>query len=178
MDQERRWIRAIQRRQSARDADALVRKYYNEIYAYAYRQVSDRETALDLTQEIFISALRSLPSFDPGRAAFRTWLYRIATNKIIDFRRKSVPRALPLDELELPDEHDFAGQIEQESLLAEIERYVSALDPDAQQVYRLRLYGGCTFPEIADLLGQPESAVKTRYYRLMKTLRKEFHDAY
>ena len=95
MEQEQRWIRRIQRQQSQKDADALVRKYYNEIYAYAYRQVGSRETALDLTQEIFISVLRSLQTYDPSRAAFRTWLYRVATNKVIDFRRRSVPPALP-----------------------------------------------------------------------------------
>lgn len=178
MEQEQRWIRRIQRQQSQKDADALVRKYYNEIYAYAYRQVGSRETALDLTQEIFISVLRSLQTYDPSRAAFRTWLYRVATNKVIDFRRRSVPPALPLDSLELPDEQDFAAQAEQKGLLSDIERYVSALDPGTQQVYRLRLYGEYTFPEIAAMLGEPEATVKSRYYRLMQTLRKEFRDAY
>ena len=43
-----------------------------------------------------------------------------------------------------------------------------------EAVYRLRLYGERTFPEIAAALGQPEAAVKTRYYRLMARLRKEF----
>ena len=57
--------------------------------------------------------LRSLQTYDPSRAAFRTWLYRVATNKVIDFRRRSVPPALPLDSLELPDEQDFAAQAEQ-----------------------------------------------------------------
>lgn len=178
MEQEQRWIRRIQRRQSQKDADALVRKYYNEIYAYAYRQVGNRETALDLTQEIFISALRSLSAYDSARASFRTWLYRVATNKIIDYRRRTVPPAVPLDELQLPDEQDFAGQVERQSVLEAIERYVSGLPPDVQQVYRLRLYGEYTFPQIAAMLGQPEAAVKSRYYRLMQALRKEFRDAY
>lgn len=178
MDQEQKWIRRIQRRSSEKDADALIRKYYNEIFAYAYKQVSDRETALDLTQEIFIAVLRSLHTYDSGRAAFRTWLYRIATNKIIDNRRRSVPPAVPLDGLQLPDEQDFAGQVERQSVLDAIERYVSALEPGLQQIYRLRLYGEYTFPEIAQMLGQPEAAVKSRYYRLMQALRKEFQDAY
>ena len=54
------------------------------------------------------------------------------------------------------------------------EDYVSGLDPETQAVYRLRLYGERTFPEIAAALGRPEAAVKTRYYRLMARLRKEF----
>ena len=77
MDQEQKWIRRIQRRSSEKDADALIRKYYSEIFAYAYKQVSDRETALDLTQEIFIAVLRSLHTYDSGRATFRTGLQPI-----------------------------------------------------------------------------------------------------
>ena len=80
--------------------------------------------------------------------------------------------------MQLPDEQDFAGQVERQSVLNAIERYVSALEPGLQQIYRLRLYGEYTFPEIAQMLGQPEAAVKSRYYRLMQALRKEFQDAY
>ncbi len=51
---------------------------------------------------------------------------------------------------------------------------LAQLDPDTQAVYRLRLYRKPTFPAIAAILGQPEAAVTTRYYRLMARLRKEF----
>lgn len=69
-------------------ADTLVRTYYDEIYAFVYRQVGDREDAMDLTQESFIAALRSLHTYDAQKSGFRTWLYHIVTYKVIDMRRK------------------------------------------------------------------------------------------
>jgi RNA polymerase sigma factor (sigma-70 family) len=172
--EEQKWIRDIQRRGSRQAADKLVRAYYDEIYRFAYRQLGHKEDALDLTQSIFLAVLRAIPSFDGRKASFRTWLYRIAAHKVIDCRRKARGTVMPLEETEVLDHTDFAAQVQDRDLLDRLEAYVAQLDPDTQAVYRLRLYGERTFPEIAAVLRQPEAAVKTRYYRLMARLRKEF----
>lgn len=174
MEQEQKWIKAIQRHGDPRAAEQLIRAHYDEIYRFAYRQTGHKEDAMDLTQEIFLAVLRALPAYDRRKAAFRTWLFRIAANKSIDARRRAKPPALDLDDLALPLETDFAAQVEDRLLLEKIEAYVSALDPQTQAVYRLRLYGEKTFPEIAAILGQSQPAVKAQYYRLMGRLRKEF----
>lgn len=174
VEQEQRWIKAIQKRGDPQAADQLIRTHYDEIYRFAYRQTGHKEDAMDLTQEIFLAVLRALPAYDRKKAAFRTWLFRIAANKSIDARRRAKPPALDLDDLTLPLETDFAAQVEDRLLLEKIEAYVSALDPQTQAVYRLRLYGEKTFPEIAAILGQSQPAVKAQYYRLMGRLRKEF----
>ena len=174
MEEEQKWIREIQRRGSRQAADRLVQAYYDEIYRFAYRQTGHKEDAMDLTQTICLAVLRALPSFDSQKASFRTWLYRIAAHKVVDGRRKVRGDIVPLEDGETPDTADFAAQIQDRDLLDRLEEYVSRLDPDTQAVYRLRLYGERTFPEIAAALGQPEAAVKTRYYRLMARLRKEF----
>ena len=174
MEEEQKWIRDIQRHGSRQAADKLIRTYYDEIYRFACRQLGRKEDAMDLTQTIFLAVLRSLPAFDGRKASFRTWLYRIAVNKTIDCRRRARGDVVPLEETEAPDQTDFAAQVQDRDLLDRLEAYVSRLDPDSQAVYRLRLYGERTFPEIAAALGQPEAAVKTRYYRLMARLGKEF----
>ena len=76
--------------------------------------------------------------------------------------------------MELPAAEDFAAQIQDRALLEQIENYISGLEPSEQAVFRLRIYGEKTFPEIAAALDEPEAAVKSRYYRLMGRLRKEF----
>ena len=174
MEQEEKWIRAVQRRGDRQAAEALIQAHYDEIYRFAYRQTGDREDAMDLTQSIFIAVLRALPTYRAERASFRTWLYRIAANKVIDARRKSRPVSLPIEEMELPAAEDFAARVHDQALLEAIEAYVSVLDLGEQAVFRLRIYGEKTFPEIAAVLGEPEAAVKSRYYRLMGRLRKEF----
>ena len=174
MKQENKWIRDIQRGGSSQAMEQLVERYYNEIYIFVYRQTGQKEDAMDLTQSIFLAMLRAIHSYDPKKAAFRTWLYRIAANKVIDARRQSRPMTTPLDEIELPVQKDFVSQIHNRELLERIEDYVSGLSPSLQAVFRLRLYGERSFGEIAAVLGQSEVAVKSQYYRLLGRIREEF----
>lgn len=176
MDQESKWIRAVQRRGSREAAGKLLERYYDEIYVFAYRQTGGKEEAMDLTQNIFLAVLRAIRTFDGTRASFRTWLYRIAANKAVDHRRRYRPLQLPVEEAELPAPEDFTLRLQDRMLLEQIEGYVSGLDPQLQKVFRLRLYGERTFPEIAAILGRPEASVKSQYYRLLERLREEFKD--
>lgn len=182
--QEKKWIHRIKFLGSSKDADSLVRAYYDEIYIFVARQISDKELARDLTQEIFISMLRSIASYQEKRSSFRTWLYRIATNKIIDFRRMALPNTIPLEELDETEIVDYMGRIDYEHNIAQaeflekIEHYVSSFQLDVQQIFRLHIYGEQTFQEIAVLTGMPEASVKSKYYRLIRQVRREFHDEY
>ena len=175
MELENKWIRDIQRVGSRQAAEQLVEQYYNEIYVFVYRQTGHKEDAMDLTQNIFLAVLRALPSYDPKKAAFRTWLYRIAANKVIDARRRFRPSVTPLEETELSIQEDFVSQIHDRELLGRIEDYVAGLPPMLQAVFRLRLYGEQGFGEIAAALGQSEAAVKSQYYRLLRRIREEFN---
>lgn len=178
-------------RGSERAADALVREYYDGLFAFIYRQVGDREETMNLTQESFIAALQSLASFDPVRASFTTWLYRIATYKVIDARRRMHPISVSLDAVgtgngdsDMPDGMDppdwripdVSELTADRDLLARIEERVASCDPAVQEVFRLHLYAEWSFAQIAEAVGESESTVKARYYRLMALLRKEFGD--
>ena len=174
-DQEQKWIRAIVRRGDRAAADALVRAYYDELYAYIWRQTGRQEDALDLTQECFIAALRSLPSYDRRKSAFRTWLYHIASHKLIDHRRKKRTVAVPLTE-DTSSPGDFTAIVHDQVLLAQAEELVRREDPLEQEIFRLHIYGQCSFPQISAVTGQAEAKVKSRYYRLLARLRKELKD--
>ena len=64
MENEKRWIKKIKRNGSETAANELVSKYYKEMYAFIYKQTLDTELSLDLTQEIFISVLKSIQNYD------------------------------------------------------------------------------------------------------------------
>lgn len=181
MDGEMRLIRKIQRTGNKAAADTLIREYYDEIYRYVYKQTSDKHTAMDLTQNIFISMLQSISNYDGKQASFRTWLYRIATNKTIDYLRgRTTERkhVLDIEDIDIPDEAEFTHQIEIKALLSRLQNYVNSLEMDLQQIFRLKFFGEYTFAQIAALLSIPESTVKSKYYRLLKILREEFKDEY
>lgn len=174
-DQEQKWIRAILRRGDRGAADALVRTHYDALYAYIWRQVGQPDDALDLTQESFIAALQSLPSYDHRKSAFRTWLYHIASHKIIDHRRKFRTATVPLTE-DISSPGDFTAIVHDQALLAQAEELVRQEEPLEQEIFRLHVYGQCSFPQIAAVTGQAEAKIKSRYYRLMTRLRKELTD--
>ena len=69
----------------------IDRAHYDEIYRFVYRQTGHMEDAMDLTQDIFLAVLRAIHTCRRGKAAFRTWLFRIAANKVIDARRRARP---------------------------------------------------------------------------------------
>jgi RNA polymerase sigma factor (sigma-70 family) len=179
LDVDMRLIRKIQRTGNKAAADELVRKYYGEIYTYVYKQTSTKHTAMDLTQTIFISMLQSVSNYDGKKAGFRTWLYRIATNKTIDYfrsRTRERKHVLDIEDIDVPDEAEFTRQIEINDLLSRLHDYVNSLEVSLQQIFRLKFFGDYTFTQIGTLLSLPEPTVKSKYYRLLKTLREEFKD--
>ena len=180
LQDDQRLIRKIQKNGDRTAADTLIRKYYSEIFRFIRKQTPDDEAALDLTQEIFISLLKTIARYDPKKGAgFRTWLYKIATDKAIDYFRSRAAKfteTLSLDEVEPIDEADFTKGIENEDIAMRVHSFVSNFPPDTQKIFRLHIYGGQTFAEIAEGMHLPEGSVKSRYYRLLNKIRGEFDD--
>lgn len=181
LEEEIRLIRKIQRTGNPLAADKLIRKYFDEIYVYVYKQTSDKEAALDLTQNIFIAVLQSLANYDAKQGSFRTWLYRTAKYKTIDYfrsQRTEKRHVLSIEDLEIPDEAEFTRQVEIKDIYSKVQSYINSLERSLQQIFRLKFFGEHTFGQIAALLHIPESTVKSKYYRLLKLLREEFKDEY
>ena len=77
--------------------EEIIRRYERPIVNFIYRMIGDYEQSLDLAQEVFFKAYRSLARFDPTYR-FSTWLYRIASNRSIDHLRRQSPTLLSLDD--------------------------------------------------------------------------------
>jgi RNA polymerase sigma-70 factor (ECF subfamily) len=178
---ELRLIKKIQRSGDRAAADELVRHYYDQIYVFVKKQLSQHDVALDLTQEIFISMLRTIHHYDKRKgAAFRTWLYRIASNKLADWFRSRAYRNMtetkPIDDVEAADDADFVQMLENSEFTERVCAFVGGLASDTQTIFRLHIFGGHTFLDISKILGMAEGSVKSRYYRLIQLLGKEFAD--
>ena len=180
MDRDLKLIKQIKKKGSEAAANELVSYYYREIYHYVYKQTLDEEQSLDLAQEIFINMLQGLHQFEGKRASFRTWLYKIATYKVVDyFRSRSYKFRIlseDLDDREIGENKDFTKMLLQKEEFAAVMEIVNGLETSHQQVLRLKLFGDYTFQEIAASLQIPESTVKTKYYRSLKLIRKEVEE--
>src|SRR5213596_372120 len=70
----------------------LYRRYSDELYGFAYQALGDRGAADEIVQDVFTSVWRHAGAYDERRGSFRTWVYRIARNAVIDRRRRSSVR--------------------------------------------------------------------------------------
>ncbi|MCU0848424.1 MAG: sigma-70 family RNA polymerase sigma factor [Spirochaetes bacterium] len=74
--------------------EGLVLRHQAWIFNIAVNMTNDVEASQDITQEVLIKVITNLSSYDPGKAAFRTWLYRIAANHILDMKRSRKERTM------------------------------------------------------------------------------------
>ena len=176
MDRERKWVDELKKTKDKDCAEKLIKKYYREIYAFMYRQCANVDDAMDLTQDTFTSFLQAIDAYDPEKCKVRTWLYRIAANRVIDFRRTRHSFDIDIDELEIPEEIDRIRQSEQRTLLKEIDAYVSKLNDESENIVRMRLYENLSFAEIGEALGISEGSSKMKFHRMIEKIRKQSGD--
>ena len=176
-DNERALIRKIQHESDRESANKLIGIYYLEIYSFIFKQVGDKELAMDLTQDIFVSVLQSISGYDAHKASFRTWLYRIASNKTVDYFRSARYRlqqmCISIESVIIPQDATLEDAYQDSQLLTAILTEVSNLPFVAQQIVRLKVYTEQSFREIAAELSLPESTVKTKYYSAIKSIREK-----
>lgn len=150
----------------------LYRSYGPELYGFSVNCLGDRGLAEDLVQEVFTRVWRHADSFDPKRASFRTWLYGIARNAIIDVKRRQAAR--PRLAAVAPDDDQQASPeepIEAVLLRWQVQSALERLTPEHREVIRLAHFQGLTLREIAERTGIPLGTVKSRTSYALRSLR-------
>lgn len=158
----------------------LVEAHQSKIYSLCYRMTGNAEDAADLTQEVFLSAWRSLSRFQE-QSSFGTWVYRMATNASIDFLRREKRRqvlSMTMEEdseerqAQVPDERYSPHRLlEQKEARQAVVDALAALSPEHRQVLVLREMEGLSYQEIGQLLDLEEGTVKSRIARARLALR-------
>jgi RNA polymerase sigma-70 factor (ECF subfamily) len=151
---------------------SLYRTYGGELYGFALNCLGDRGLAEEVVQDVFTRIWRHAESFDPDRATFRTWIYGIARNAIIDIeRRRSVRPALAAREDESDEIAASNDSIERALLGWQVSAALARLTPEHRQVIRLAHFQGLRLREIAELTGLPLGTVKSRVSYALRGLR-------
>lgn len=155
-------------RSGNRDAQrCLYDSCHHEIYRLAVRMVG-QEDAADVTQQVFMQAFRKLEQFS-GRSKFQTWLYRLAINEALQFRRRSRRHAMQhIEEETLDEAPSHASRTEQREA---IEFALQQLDPELRTIFVLREVEQLSYQEIAETLSVPEGTVGSRLNRARRELR-------
>ena len=164
---------------------ALYERYVDRVYRYVNFRVRDDVTARDLTQDVFVNALRGLPRLqDLDR--FEGWLMRIAHNQVVNHWRRRTARPQIAHGRHEPDEpeeplariadasreSDPDEQAEHILRLHAIGRAAKRLTDLQQEVLGLRFGAGLSLAETAAIVGRSEDAVKKLQRRALRALRR------
>ena len=166
------------RRGDTAGAEELFERYAPALLRFAARMLCDRESAEEVTQEVFVKVISRAHQYD-GRAEVSSWLFAIAANACRDRRRRD-RRApvVPLDAIaDLPArsegvESRLVGRERRDA----VRRALDSLSEEQREALVLARYHGLPYAEIARVLGISVGAVKTRIFRAVENLKARFSE--
>lgn len=158
---------------------ALYEHYHAGIFRYLFYRVGDRQTAEDLTSEVFLRMIRNLGQYrlQGSSAPFQAWLFQIAHNLAMDhFRRASHHPQVPLADHLVATEPGPEVRGEHHMDQAQLSRALAGLNEDQREVVLLRFVVGLPIAEVAHTLRKSEDAVKGLQRRGLSALRDSLND--
>lgn len=141
----------------------LFARYKNPIYGYVRRRVDDPGRAEEITQDVFLALVQHRNGYEV-RASFRTYLYRIALNRVVvEYRKKKEDEPLATD--------PTATAGGDPSVVQQVREALAQLEPEQREIVLLREYQGLSYQEIAEVLKIPVGTVRSRLFRAKLALR-------
>jgi len=173
-----------------KDGDAsafnlIVQRHRTPLINFIYRYLNDRDNAEDLTQEVFIRIYRNIKNYNPDKASFRTWMYRIAANLCKnEIRNRNRHSKVLINSFTSKNEEDQKLEdildpspgsdvkLEEKELQKALSAAISNLSEKFRLVLILRDIEGMSYDEIAKVIGMPEGTVKSRLNRARLMLKE------
>jgi RNA polymerase sigma-70 factor (ECF subfamily) len=160
----------------------IVRRYQQPLVNYIGRMVREREMALDFSQEIFLKVYSSLGTYRP-QYKFSTWLFKIASNFMIDHWRRKKLATTSIDQsfeaeddgrrLQVADESPSVGRrYELQETRIRIEAALERVPPALRELFVWRHVEGLSYEEMAEIKKLPLGTVKNRVFQAKEMLRK------
>ena len=149
----------------------IYRRHAKQVYAYIYYRLGNQLAAEDLAADVFVKALGGIKGYSWRGTPLLAWLYRIAHNVTVDYRKAVARQA----ERFAADGHDFEERLDRISATdarADMLAAVRQLTEDQQQVIILRFYHGLSNADVGRVVDKPEGAVKALQARGLRSLRR------
>lgn len=147
-----------------RKIEQILCENYNSYYRMAYSFVKNEADAADIVQEGAYRAIKQSDSLKEMDFA-ATWVYRIMMNEIYRFAKKKTCLSFEKETFLEPVKEDTYENID-------LKRALEAMEPKDRTVIQLKYFEELKLEEIAEILGENISTVKSRLYRGLKKLRK------
>jgi RNA polymerase sigma factor (sigma-70 family) len=140
--------------------EILIKEYYRDIYAYCYCRVEDRQTAQDLTQDVFLRFLQNLDSYE-HTGKLKNYLYVTAGNLIKDHYKKRKEVLLEEEDMQ-QTAGGFSSGTENISDRLTLQEIIRGLPEPEKELILLRYYQNLRLSDIAGIVSMPVSTVRYR----------------
>lgn len=150
---------------------SLYDKYIKKIYDFIYYKTMHKETAEDLTSQVFIKALKKIDTFNEQKGTFQAWLYQIARNTVIDHYRQQKTMVDIEDVWGLADKSNMEIDVANKHLLEQVEVALAGFTTEQREIVILRVWQGLSYKEIAEVIGKSENSCKVTFSRTIKKLK-------
>lgn len=155
-----------------RAASELVRRHAAAVGRFLFSSGAGTSEVDDLVQETLFKAFRALDGWR-GEASFRSWLFTISSNLLKDeFRKRKGRQMLSIDDRDLPDRSDPAGDLAASEAQERLREGLSTLPRLQREVFLLRAQEGTEYEEIARALGTTPGAARVHYHHAVKRLKE------
>lgn len=150
----------------------LINRYKGYAFTIALKILQNRPEAEEAAQDAFIKAFQSLVKFN-REAKFSTWLYRIAFNTAISYKRKSKNIFQSIEDVHAGQHQEGEGKVEHDDKKRFIEQALSRLSDADRLAVNLFYLQEFSLEEIADITGMQANTVKVRVHRARQRLAEE-----
>jgi RNA polymerase sigma-70 factor (ECF subfamily) len=148
----------------------LVQRYQKPVIRMIANLIDDRHICEDIAQEVFLAAYKKLPSFDPARSSFSTWLFTIARNKSINAIKKRKILSIN-DPPENPDFSEPADSLVRDELFIKLDQALTSLSPRHRRALVMAEFENLPYEQIAQIEGVRIGTIKSRINRAKHKLR-------
>lgn len=160
-------------KQDPKNFVVLYDKYFDQIYRYVYRRVSDKDMVEDLVSQTFYDALAHLQDFQWRGFSFGSWLYKIAHNNVLKWYRDNNKQTAPIEEgMDIPDNAVLPNEkAEVRELQAEVQEIMAKLDPEEREIVRLKFFEEVSNIEMAEIMGLSANHIGVKVFRVLKKVK-------
>jgi len=173
LEQEKQLVEAA--KQDPQNFAALYDKYFDQIYRYVYRRVSDKDTVHDIVSQTFYDALSHIQGFEWRGFPFSAWLYKIAHNNVLKwYREQSKMQISDLEEGKNTVDHSvtYEKDLKDSELKDEMDLVLDKLEPQEREIIRLKFYEEVSNVEIAEIMGMNANHVGVKVFRVLKKVKQ------
>ena len=152
----------------------LYERYYESIFRFIFRRMADEALSRDVCSQVFLKAMQRLGGYTFQGVPFSAWLFRIASNEVNQYYRKTQKqRVVSIEDARLGDmteELEVDGLKNYQTALIDV---LDELKESDLQLIELRFFEQRPFKEIAEILEITESNAKVRTYRILERMKKK-----